>query len=399
MLRAKQRGWGLRERRAACSPPRPPSQAPAEPRLLGTDVPSRGHRVGAGSGRAPRCCLVPAGRQEPPEPAPARGAATPSGSGSAASNLGASPSTPVPLESPPCQGLSAPAPGSGCSAGGGDEGARGRQDRGAAATPSGSSRGEERHARTHARIPSRVPTHVCATHTHPRAHAHPCSGAANLSLAAERCGAAFQHPPASRPAARGTQQESGRWGPGRDSTRSPAGVHPAPPPGWHVLAQHPVAQCGGQMPPKPPTGPGNRRGVSNFPLPEGAQAPSIPQLEGARTNPAHGAAPGPVPRCARPLLSSSRSRAALPLGVPPRARLSPLLQNQPLSKGWSSKIFSRAPSVYHTVNLGFQQLYDAAGRWGENKMLLCSVRHSLHVPVPPAPLARGVRTNAGSSWG
>lgn len=45
----------------------------------------------------------------------------------------------------------------------------------------------------------------------------------------------------------------------------------------------------------------------------------------------------------------------------------PAPPKQPLSKGWSSKILTRAPSVYHTVNLGFQQLYDAAGRWERTK--------------------------------
>lgn len=45
------------------------------------------------------------------------------------------------------------------------------------------------------------------------------------------------------------------------------------------------------------------------------------------------------------------------------------LQKQLLSKGSSRKILTRAPSVYHTVNLGFQQLYDAVQRQGENNTL------------------------------
>lgn len=91
---------------------------------------------------------------------------------------------------------------------------------------------------------------------------------------------------------------------------------------------------------------------------------------GARTHLGRGTAPcGPIPNCPRPpgpaVLQLEPGRDAAGCAAPSPALPAP--PKQPLSKGWSSKILTRAPSVYHTVNLGFQQLYDAAGRWERTK--------------------------------
>lgn len=174
-----------------------------------------------------------------------------------------------------------------------------------------------------------------------------------------------------------------------------AGPGRTPPLGWHVLArapQHAMAQSGLQMLPKPATGPGNggvkRGGVSTFPLPGGAQTPSIPWPGGCQDppGPRHSSVqprsrPSPSPGTRRPPAGAGQRCRWVCRPAPGSPRSS---KPAALSKGWSSKIFSRAPSVYHTVNLGFQQLYDAAGRWERTKTLLCFVRHSLRVPVPPA---------------
>lgn len=91
---------------------------------------------------------------------------------------------------------------------------------------------------------------------------------------------------------------------------------------------------------------------------------------GARTHLGRGTAPrGPTPGCPRPpgpaVLQLEPGRDAAGCAAPSPALPAP--PKQPLSKGWSSKILTRAPSVYHTVNLGFQQLYDAAGRGERTK--------------------------------
>lgn len=243
-----------------------------------------------------------------------------------------------------------------------------------------------------------------------RAHSHP--EAANLWLAeaaVEQGRAAFQHRPAlpsedaaSRRAARGTRRGSGRWGRGE-------GEHPKPDPGtprlsadisWHGHPGTPghnlLSRClQNRQRAQEMIGEG---GVSTFPLPRGAQAPSIPRLG------VPGATWAMAWLHAAPLLAilipPGSAVLQLELGsdaagrAAPRPAL-PASPNQPLSKGWSSKIFSRAPSVYHTVNLGFQQLYDAAGRWEreQNAALLRQTQPAC--ASAPSPACEGGEDRSG----
>lgn len=111
-------------------------------------------------------------------------------------------------------------------------------------------------------------------------------------------------------------------------------------------------------------------GVQHVPTAWRGSGTRRPVVGGSRTHLDHSAAPC----CPTPNRPCPPGPAVLQLepgsdaagGAAPRPAL-PAPPNQSLSKGWSSKIFSRAPSVYHTVNLGFQQLYDAAGRWERTK--------------------------------
>lgn len=243
-------------------------------------------------------------------------------------------------------------------------------------------------------------THTC-TDAYTRSHSH-CTRspeAANLLLRhwRQRSGAellssiaqpvpARTQPPAEQPAAPGGG--AGGGGAGRESTRSRAWAHPASRlacPGTGAPARRGTIWSADAS--KTSNGPKKRGRVGTFPLPGGARAPGVPWPGGARTHLGHGTAPcRPAPSRPRPLgpavLQLEPGSDAAGCAAPRPALPAP--PNQPLSKGWSSKIFSRAPSVYHTVNLGFQQLYDAAGRWERTKRCSAFVRHSPHVPVPPA---------------
>lgn len=204
---------------------------------------------------------------------------------------------------------------------------------------------------------------------------------------------ARMQPPAEQPAAPGGG--AGNGGAGRESTRSRTRAHPASRltyPGTGTLARRGTI-CSADA-----SKTGNRPGklwgeVSTFPLPGAAQAPGIPRLG------VPGATWAVAGLHAAPLLAilipPGSAVLQLELGsdaagcAAPRPAL-PASPNQPLSKGWSSKIFSRAPSVYHTVNLGFQQLYDAAGRWEreQNAALLRQTQPAC-ASAPSAGAARG----------
>lgn len=208
---------------------------------------------------------------------------------------------------------------------------------------------------------------------------------------------------------------SWQWGHGLGGTgRGASGAGPGHTPllGGTSSHGHAVAQSGRQMPPKPARGweAGLWRGggaalprcgtpvifvsVSSTLLPRGLAGLCLSQHRTSRTS-------SPQPPCRTwaqdpgtswpgepgPTWAVARLRAApfptVPCPPGPAvlqlepgrdaagcAAPSPALPappKQPLSKGWSSKILTRAPSVYHTVNLGFQQLYDAAGRWERTK--------------------------------
>lgn len=207
---------------------------------------------------------------------------------------------------------------------------------------------------------------------------------------------------------------SWQWGHGLGGTgRGASGAGPGHTPllGGTSSHGHAVAQSGRQMPPKPARGweaglwrggscpsplwdPGDICQCFQHAAPLRARrallvtAPHIPHLQpaasmqdlgsgswhlmagGARTHLGRGTAPcSPIPNCPRPpgpaVLQLEPGRDAAGCAAPSPALPAP--PKQPLSKGWSSKILTRAPSVYHTVNLGFQQLYDAAGRWERTK--------------------------------
>lgn len=139
-----------------------------------------------------------------------------------------------------------------------------------------------------------------------------------------------------------------------------AGPGHTPPPGWHVLARaprHAAAQSGRQMLQNQQEAQEMLGGSALSHCPEGLRRP---MTRGAGTNLGRGTAPSaPVPAIPLPwdpLFCLWVCCPALP--APP---------NQSLSKGWSSQIFCRASSVYHAVNLGFQQLHEAAGRWERTK--------------------------------
>lgn len=175
---------------------------------------------------------------------------------------------------------------------------------------------------------------------------------------------------------------------GRASSRSRAGRTPAL--GWHVLAQaHRTTICSADAF-KTSNGP-RKWGFSTFPLPGGAQAPGVPwwgvpgpTWTTTQPTPNRPCPPGPAVLQLEPGSDAAGGAAPRPaLPAPP---------NQLLSKGWSSKIFSRAPSVYHTVNLGFQQLYDAAGRWERTKKRCFALSDTACVcQCPPAPGQPGDR--------
>lgn len=199
-------------------------------------------------------------------------------------------------------------------------------------------------------------------------------------------------------------------GHGEGSIRSWARAHPAA--WWHVLARARSGTIwsadasetskrlgswaleGGGSCPSPLWDPGDICQCFQHAAPSRARrallvtAPRVPHLQpaasvqdlgsgswhlmagGARTHLGRGTAPcGPIPNCPRPpgpaVLQLEPGRDAAGCAAPSPALPAP--PKQPLSKGWSSKILTRAPSVYHTVNLGFQQLYDAAGRWERTK--------------------------------
>lgn len=318
----------------------------------------------------------------------------------------AEPSTPALLASPLCHGLSAPAPGSSC--GGGEAGAQGRWYRGAAATPLGK---QLRRGVTRAR------PHAC-----PRTRAHACM-----------CPHARTHAPMST-RVQALQTSRWRWSDASGFPASPSasqGGRSLPPSSPRHPAGERAMGAGEGQHPQP--GLGAPRPTSRLACPGTAPRGTMWWADASETSnrlrrQQGGSAISHCPRGFRHPVSHSwgvpgptwpMAQLCAPLPAVPGPLCPPAGAGQPCrwvcrpapgsprssktsrspKDGWSSKIFSRAPSVYHTVNLGFQQLYDAAGRWGENKMLLCSVRRSLRVPVPPAPLARGLRTNAGSSWG
>lgn len=196
-----------------------------------------------------------------------------------------------------------------------------------------------------------------------RAHSHP--EAANLWLAeaaVEQGRAAFQHRPAlpsedaaSRRAARGTRRGSGRWGRGE-------GEHPKPDPGtprlsadisWHGHPGTPghnlLSRClQNRQRAQEMIGEGGGSALSH--CPEGLRHP-VSHGWGCREPPGpwHGSMqPHSWPSSSpRDLLSSSWSWAAMRLGVPPRARLSPLLQTSRSPKDGAVK-YSAEPLAFIT---------------------------------------------------
>lgn len=165
--------------------------------------------------------------------------------------------------------------------------------------------------------------------------------------------------------ARGWEAGVGGWGGGCPSPLRDPGVvcqcfqHCVAPPRAHRAARHSTA-CPTDVPRLQPT-------ASTRDLGSGSWHPTA---GGAGTHLGRGTAPcGPNPGCPLPpgpaALQLEPGRDAAGCAAPSPALPAP--PKQPLSKGWSSKILTRAPSVYHTVNLGFQQLYDAAGRWERTK--------------------------------
>ena len=192
------------------------------------------------------------------------------------------------------------------------------------------------HANTQTRTHIHVLTHVhacMAVYTHTRARAAP-----RLHPSRRRGSDAELLSSITQPAAPSEGAGDGARG-GSAPGAEPGHTRPL---GWHILARapwHAVAQSGGQMLPKPARGPGNG-GFSTFPLPRGAQAPSIPWpgVAGPTWTTARIRA-APVPAVPVPWdpPSPNRSRAAMPLGVPPRARLSPLLPTSPSPKDGAVK--------------------------------------------------------------
>lgn len=167
-----------------------------------------------------------------------------------------------------------------------------------------------------------------------------------------------------------------------------AGPGHTPPPGWHVLARaprHAAEQSGLQMLQKPARGPRNDGGSELSCCPEGLRYLVTHGQEcwdpPGSWHSSISLSPGP-PSSLRPTV--------LPRGVLPRAPCSSkpvTLQRKEQSDILQSlQRLSRCKSWLSAASGSCREM-------GENKMLLCSIGHSLHVPglpglVPPAPLQR-----------
>lgn len=167
-----------------------------------------------------------------------------------------------------------------------------------------------------------------------------------------------------------------------------AGPGHTPPPGWHVLARaprHAAAQSGRQMLQNQQEAQEMLGGSALSHCPEGLRHP-MTHGQGCWDQPGswHGSiSPSP----GHP---SSLGPAVLPLGVlpsTPRSSKPVALQRMEQSDiSQSLQRLSRCKS-------GLSAASRSCGEMGENKTLLCSIRHSLRVPGlpgagPPAPLQR-----------